>query len=590
MSSIKRWIFIGVLGFFCGGLLVGCSDSPENEASKRLRENTEKALELANSTLDPKGDGPVDVFEMYGKAREELNKALRDARSAPGAANTAYMASGNLAFGQAQYLLMGIDERIKPMDDIVDKMSVSLGEISSFQVQVDVLNELYSAGQNEINDLEKTLKKKSAGGNPGLNEQLKTEEAKLKDLKDTKAQLLEKSSAAQGQADGIQAEADAKLRESEVSGEEEKAALQREALALLMDKKNYIVEAQEAEDEILIIESRILLGSTLVEKLKSDKAAVEKRIKFVKTSKQRSGLKSRAAEINKHIKDGHVEISQLKGLLSKAQEAYDKEIEQIISLFGEAAEDYKKVKRGAIKQTSDVHTADCFFQSGVVYRDKLKLGRFVGSRVGSLATVISGQSKKTLAGVADDYEKGEASVAQKAMENIDSAIEAYAKLGKGISSKPDNTEVSLLKSWILALYTKMDLAEITGDDSVADEAYTQADELMEKVKAADNSFGESVTAKLFEGSSDYIPFMEVDSGTLYEGIRDEMQSWRELKGDERKAKAAQWLEELARLEERTNDLQEFERILGPEVRALELALTGDDEEDDMEIADANGLF
>ena len=80
--------------------MTGCTDNPDNKATKNLRESTEKALETASKDQD------------LEKARKQVNSALKG-NSRSDAASTANFTSANLTFQQAQTTAASLNDLSK---------------------------------------------------------------------------------------------------------------------------------------------------------------------------------------------------------------------------------------------------------------------------------------------------------------------------------------------------------------------------------------------------------------------------------------------------------------------------------------------
>jgi hypothetical protein len=124
--------------------------------------------------------------------------------------------------------------------------------------------------------------------------------------------------------------------------------------------------------------------------------------------------------------------------------------------------------------------------------------------------------------------------------------------------------------------------------------------LTEKIQKSDPDFKSTALWQFTQGRTRYTPAMALDSETYYQGLKKQLQEWKKLAGDERKAEAARLL---AELDEMVNprDPEVFARIIGPEKKFLEDELakkavaasdTGDasDTEDDWDVGVSDPNF
>jgi len=570
-SKVWRWesktlINNSIAAFIAIFVIVGCSDNPENKVAKQLRQSAEKALDIARNEGD------------YEKASKAVQTALRNASDAGAAAEPVLLASGNLTFERAQRLQSNLVSFVDSANIAIDEILVHAYKISSLQIQQERFNSHLAATDMEIEELSKLVS--GDGENPGIEERLAVANAELGRLEEQKADFEQQRQQSQGFIESIQQQADEKLRQAETARGDEKLKLQHAGYKLLLSKKSYFLEAQGAMDQIRAIESQIAIVEPLAQKLQEDLAAVQQQIDDIRSSPRPNQLKAQLEEVKKQI-DAHTSrITWLTADLKKAQQGYCQAAEEIISLFQQAAKDYKKIKVQAVRRTAAVGLADCYGQTAFATLDNMRFQQYLGSRLQSAAGTVDGQTASTLSEIASQYVKAGSDYGQKAKENFDRAIEEYSKLQKRFGNRNDEFACDVIKNYILVLYGKMVLSEYSGEFDVVDEMLAQADELMEKAQACDPRFSRSVTARLVSGSAEYTPSMAVDSTIYYEQMREQFQDWKKLRGEEKEAEVQRLLAMLDGMGQ-PEDLDVFNRIIGPERQQLEAALTRGFKEEDL---------
>jgi hypothetical protein len=264
--------------------------------------------------------------------------------------------------------------------------------------------------------------------------------------------------------------------------------------------------------------------------------------------------------------------------LKEARATYDQAVDETISLFKQAADKYKKVKSQSGRKAAAVGLADSYGQIGVAGLDGMRFQQYFSSRLLSIASALETPAANTLGEVAWEYANGSADYAQKAKESFKLATDEYSKLQKRYGTGRDEFACDVLKNYILALYGKMVVSEYLDEQDVVDEVLAQADELMEKALNCDPAFGRSITARLLSGSAEFVPSMAVDRTMYYTELKKEFQVWKAMRGEDKEAEVNRLLAMLNGMGE-PEDMEGFERMIGPERQQLEAALARGFEEE-----------
>ncbi len=537
-------------------VIVGCSDNPQNEAAKQLRQNAEKALEMA-----AKGD--ID------KAAQDVQAALRDAARAGSAAEPVLLASADLTFEQAQRQQSALAVVGELASVALDEISLQVRRISSLQIQKDRLNYLLAATDREIEELSQCINGGPKG--PGIQEKLAAENKKLSQLEELKADFEQQRQRAQDSVDAIGQQADRKLRQAEATYGDEKLELAHAGYDLLLTRKSHFLDAQAAGDQIRSIESQIAIVQPLMQKLQSDLASVQQQINDIRNSPQRQDSQAQLTEADRQIDEHSSRIAWLVTDLKKLQATYSKAVDETISLFQKAADKYKKIRSQSARKAAAVGLADCYGQIAMAALDSMRFQQYFSSRLQSIARVIESRTANTLNEVASQYAGASSDYAQNAKDSFNLAIDEYSKLQKRFAAGRDEFACDVLKNYILVLYGKMVVSEYLAEQDVVDEVLAQADELMEKAQNCDPGFSRSITARLLTGSTEFVPSMAVDSTIYYTELKKEFQAWKALRGEDKEVEVNRLLAMLDGMGQ-PEDLDVFNRIIGPERQQLEAAL------------------
>ncbi len=223
----------------CISLIVGCSDNPQNKAARELRRVTDKALALAEKGpgIDAAA-GPADAGAVYAKARQELAQALANAAVAGEAADSAYLAGGNLCFAQVRHIRNQLAQKNLPIAAAVDDLSVLAGKIVRLQIQQERLEQLDKTMGTEIAQL--VGLQEGAAANKGFKAQLADVQGQLDGLDRQRAQWETAKQQAQEEAGWIEVQANAKLQQAQLAPDPEKPALEKEGFDLLLAKRSLL--------------------------------------------------------------------------------------------------------------------------------------------------------------------------------------------------------------------------------------------------------------------------------------------------------------------------------------------------------------
>ncbi len=579
MLSNRRQILIKsvLYAVVCISLIVGCSDNPQNKAARELRRVTDKALALAEKgpSIDP-ANGPIDAGAVYAKARRELGQVLARAAAAGEAADSAYLAGGNLYFAQVRHIRNQLAQQNLPIAAAVDDLSVLAGKIVRLQIQQERLEQLKKAMGTEITQLTGLLEGTAA--NQGFKAQLADVQDQLDGLDRQRTQWETAKQQAQDEAGRIEAQANAKLQQAQLASDPEKPALEKEGFDLLLAKKEPLIKAQEAADQIKILDGETALVKPKVEKLQNDVDKVARRIDEIQNSPEKEELQKQIGKIKDQLDQYNASGDSLAAEVSKGLDAYTATTAAMTDLLDKAIADYRKIRSSSLAQTGKYRLADCHFHKASIAAERIAFNRHIAARLEAIAKVDLGRVSTTLSDIAKQYSQVDEQTNTAVMDTYDQAIAGYTGAG--------GKEV--MSSHALALYGKMIFAERLGDYDKADAALDAARNLLGEIAKSDPVFFKSITARLVSESTDYIPPMPVNYAAQYEEFKKRFQGWKRLLRDEKKVEVERLLAMLDNMPQPL-DPDAFKRIIEPERQALQAQMVKgfDEVEIDIDLSDPN---
>ncbi|MEE9365628.1 MAG: hypothetical protein V3W44_02980, partial [Dehalococcoidales bacterium] len=405
----------------CISLIAGCSDNPQNKAARELRRVTDKALALAEKGpgIDA-ATGPADAGAVYARARQELGQALAKAAAAGEAADPAYLAGGNLYFAQVRHIRNQLAQQNLPIAAAVDDLSVLAGKIVRLQIQQERLEQLKKAMGTEITQLTGLLEGTAA--NQGFKAQLADVQNQLDGLDRQRAQWETAKQQAQDEAGRIRAQGDAKLRQAQLASDLEKPALEKEGFDLLLAKKEPLIKAQEAADQIKILDGETALVKPKVEKLQNDVDKTVRRIDEIQNSPEKEELQKQIAKIKDQLDQYNGDADSLGAEVTKGLDAYTATTAEMTDLLDKAIADYRKIRSSSLAQTGKSRLADCHFCKASIAAERIAFNRHIAARLEAIAKADLGSVSTTLADIAQQYSQVNEQTSTAVMDSYDQAI------------------------------------------------------------------------------------------------------------------------------------------------------------------------
>ncbi len=543
------------------GFISGCSDHPDRQATKKIRNKTNQALDkLAGHISEQK------LTDAKGTLQEAIGQ-----RASGEAHGAALLASGNLKIMQAREGLVNLELTAMPVTEQIRQIQEYSRRLSRIQLQRERIETLLAQGDQEIEELGQILDRNDER-NPGLRAQLAAHQTQLSELTKQQAQWQQKADAADEQLQALQSRADEALRQARLAGGSQKEQLEKTGYDLLLQKKSYYLDKQEAVDQVGLFQSRIDLIRPLAESLRQDIAQTEQKIAQLRQSEHRQQLRSLRQELqaeeNRETQNVLQQINELKqyaGAFRMASEALIADVEQILG-------HWEQIRSRDAQPVVAYKSAQSRALIGSILASRLYFEADLGLALEGLTQTadasIQSALQEALGVVAEDE------LLKRAVEQFDQADEAFESAQSFSSQLKGNDqksfEADVTKSRLLVLDEKMRLADRLDRYELAEASQTKMDQLR---KEADEKFGAafaaSETAELLDKGLAYTPRAPFDSTLFFESIKPQIVAWKSKIGPEREQTALQTLQYITQLEARGDET--LIQLLEPEKRAIETA-------------------
>ncbi|MBN1818983.1 MAG: hypothetical protein JW828_16600 [Sedimentisphaerales bacterium] len=540
-------------------LLAGCSDNPDHKAVKNLNEQVAKAIAQVRSTSPVQASASgkeleaVDMAAVHAQARQQIQSALRSAPRGHEATAAGYMASANLAMGQAEYARIAMERQARRMRELLDDTGAQTDRINQLMIQDASLQYLLGGMKNRADALEGIVEKGIAE-KPSLKELQNSVQNRLAQLREKKASFDLESRQAQDKIAQIQSRAAELLKKAEQITGIEKVQTQNEAYTLLISQKPLFIEAQNTSDQAALVQSQIDVVVPLAAQIQTQLAAAQDKFKQIQSSPEQDNLQTQITQIASQITDQQKQLGTRMGDLQTSLREYNSQVDQILGLYEEAAGDYGKARGRQGGSAALNSVAEAFTSAALLAADNVDLHRQTRAALDAFQQIEPEKLGSIFASVASLTGEAGANYTTKATEFFTKAAEQY----ESIAESPAGA-----KSYLLCLYAQMTFADRNGNLEAYDKANTRARELLEKTLQADPTFSRTATAQLFTGLQGYVPQLPVDRSAWYDQRKLELQSWKPLRGKAAEQRVNELLVQYDQLLAESENDPEFIKELGP---------------------------
>lgn len=507
-------VFGAVLSFS----LAGCTDNPEHADAKQIRRETADALETVAQGADA---------ETLQSVRNRLQSSIVTHRQAPNEAkDAARLASGGLALARGRQLQSDLALKTLPLRNSINAFEETLRSAENLLLEKERIEGIVASGLQEMAELEQLLN--GTTEKAGLKQRLADARAKLNRLQEQKKQEQAEKDETQAVLDDYQSRADDLLRKAELAKGDQKLQYEKQAYAILQNRKEYYIQAQASEDQIEILDSQIELAQARVDNLEKSVQQTQQQIEAIETSETRTALRQQLRQVEQELALRQQQLSSAAKTIQNELNAFQDEAQAVCELFEEAAGEFNEIRSRDASFAAKLQLAESYHQAALACSTAIRVQIDTAYRLDDLmmtsdaafADLLEGE---LLIGRNIDPDRTEAILGlyDQAIEAYQSAFDVAARLGR-------EAQCSVLKSQLLAVDSKMRLADTLNLPNVAETADARRQELIEKGQEYGVSFTQSETRKLVEYGIDYTPSLPVNLDVLAEQLESRFSAWKQL--------------------------------------------------------------
>lgn len=541
-----------VLSLLCSGVLLtaaGCSDNPEDAASKRV---SQKTIDVVETSVKEKN---------YDAAQQQVIAVMvdRDNKDAGGGSkDTAVLASGNLAMARGRRMMSDLELSVwkkadpesdaLPLQDRITEFENVLRSSEQLLLEKQQIENLLAGGQQEMEELRQLLA--GGDGQPGLRTQADEAQAELTRLLDRKNQLLGQKDEVQTVLDDYQSRAAGFARKAEMAQGDEKLNLEKQGFAILQERKQYYIQAQSIENEVAVLDGQIELAQAKADGLNRSVQETEGRIEAIDNSQTRIALKRQMHEVGQTIGVNQQKMTAQAQSIRSSLDAYKAESRSVCEVFEEAAGEFERVRSRQAQFAVKLGQADSYHYAALTCSSSIKVQKIVSERLEDLMVTAEPTFADALRQKLPIQTRVDAELSQKVMDFFDKAIVLYGEALDSAGAIGQETECNVLKSQLLSVDAKMLLANALGLNDVTIEAAAKREELIEKGNEYGVSFTQSETKKLLDFGIDYKPSLPVNLDVFAEDLEKRFVGWKALPVSEQEAEVDANLMEIDKLVEK----------------------------------------
>ena len=539
MKRLSLWLAAAAL------FLTGCRDNPQDKAAKEVHQQIHAAL------------AQTDVVA----AEQQIQRAVSTHRPVGSAQDSANLVSGHLTFSRALTLRAELPLKTLPVRSAADAIAVQLTQSQQWLLEKERIEKMLALHDSEIVELNALIT--GVPALPGLQTRLTEAQTEKTGLLSQKETIRQEKDKVQAVIDDFQARSESLLKQADMAKGDEKLALQQQAYALMLQRKDDYVKVQSAENQIAVLDGRIALVETRVQSLQDNLKKTQEQIAALETAPSRQLLKTQQTEITQQLSEQQKHIYANADAIKTGLDAYRQAAQEIVETFTQAAEHYQKVRSEAASLPAAVRQADCYACAAMVGAEEMMFLREVAAR---LSGVVAAADESLVLGLAErlplsaDLDPDQLQKVIGFFDEADKAYEEAMQRARRVPRLGSETAVSVLKSQLLSLQSKMQLADALTQYDLATATQTRLDELKAKGQEDYGSlFTLSETARLLDKGLAYVPSLPVNVELYFEGIRQRFTEWKRLTTPDLQAAA---------VEKNLAEMDELVRAYGDKMSSL----------------------
>lgn len=502
------------MGTFCL-CISGCSDNPDVKAAKETRSKTAEAVQMSVAKKD------------YDAAQQKVMASLQQNRPQGLTKDASLLASGNLALTKGRQMQADLGSHTLQLRISTNKLEKILRNSEKLLLEKERIEMLLTVGDQEILELQNLVDGDEQ--TEGLTKQLQQVDTQRQELLSQKASMQAERDQIQSVLDEFQSNADALMHQAELTKGNPRLDLEKQAFAILQQRKDHYIKAQTLEDKMAVLDGDIALVQVDVDSLTQNIQEAYQRIEAIDTSPTRAALKQQKRQIEETLDGNQQRLSAAASEIAAEFAAYRKAFEQVSSVYEEAMTEFEKIRSGDAEFAATLRLADSTYQVALASSAFVRVHKDLSQRLQGLLDTANPifisaiQSKLPVQydSNADDIKKG--------LEYFDRSIETYEKAVSQAGRMGGDIKCSLLKSKLLALYGKMQLADLTGEFDLANATETAMDDLIQSGTEEGVCFTQSEVMRVVtNGGLNYLPSLPLNMEVFIEGKTQELSAWKSL--------------------------------------------------------------
>ena len=532
-----KFIIYSFLVFFGMGFvllsLAGCSDNPEAKAAKEMRNRTAQAVQMSVEQKD------------YAKALEQTDGLLKGNRSKGVTRDAALLASGNLALAKGRKMQEDLGLKALPLYGGLDRLEKVARNTEKLLVERDRIEMLLETDKKEITELRQWL-----NGNDqyeGLEPQLAQATKQMDQLLEEKTAVESDKEQTQRVLDDFQNKANDLMRQAELANGDKRLELEEQAFSLLLKRKEHYIEMQAAENKINVLNDKIALAQVHLDGIQQAIKETEQRIEAILNAEPRATLQKQIEEISSNISANRQELNMIAGELTSGLYNYREFADRICSVYEEAIKKFQQVRSNDITSTAALRAADGAYYAAMTCSAFTNVHNDIAGRVQMVldssdpALVSTLQGKLPSAGgLGSDYR-------DKMMAYFDQAVEGYEAAFQQAGRMDNDARCSIAKSQLLALHSKIQIADKLEVFEIANAAETAMDALIEKGNELGACFTQSEAMRVVNQGLDYMPSLPLNMDVFLDRKKQELSEWKRLPVSEQEAAVAENIQQIDEL-------------------------------------------
>jgi hypothetical protein len=489
--------------------------------------------------------------------------------------DAAALAMGNLDLGQIRRQSSELELTKVPAQQELAGIQEQIRRIQKLQNQQRRVQQLIESGDQEIIELKQALE---GGGvfKLGMRKELVQAQEQISQLEAEKQEWVQKETEADGQLAALQTRADEQFRQAKASSGSQQASLEQAGYQILLEKKAFYFDKQEAVNQLELLDSRMEQVRPRKELLETGIQQTEQKIVGLENSAELAQLRTQQNELAGQLgKEQGLLRDQLNRFKQNVAQ-YRLAVERLAESLKMLIERYEGIQSRDAQPTVLYKKAQVQSLAGSVTASRLLFEANVSLAVESM--IQAAGSDEALKAVLQEgfltvAEDQMLAAATESFDQADQTFEQALSAGGGLGGEAGKQFVlNVTKSRLLNLHAKMKLADSLDRYELAEKIQAALEEQKQKAAELGPGFTQSETARLLEKGLAYIPQMPYDSELYFEEIRVGISAWKQVQGtpEQREAAARQALALIGQNEAQADE--KLLQLLQPEKQALEAAI------------------